>query len=76
MCSLSLVLTNYMVAMQHNGRPGGDRELHTTPYSPPLVSYMSAIEQGTATTEYEKNAWSRVANAESRSHTGSYIVKK
>lgn len=40
-----------------------------------LVSYISAVEQGTARTEHEKTAWLQVGNAESQSHRGSSTVK-
>lgn len=76
MCSPALVLTNYAVTMQNNRGSGEGGELHVTPCSPPPVSYISAIEQGTATTEYEKNAWSWVGNAESQSHAGSSTLEK
>lgn len=77
MCSPALVLANYMVTTQHDGGSREGEELHTTPCSPPpLASYTSAVEQGTATIEYEKNGWSQVGNVEGQSHTGSSTVKK
>jgi len=36
----------------------------------------TAIAQCTAATEYEKNAWSQVGNAETQSHAGSSRAKK